>query len=337
MKKVLAVFDEDYMYAQRLTDYLNQKKNLPFRVMQFTSEETLKQYADKKEIAVLLISSILMSEGIRHCNIKTVIYLTDMEEKNEWDSGRAVYKYQSAEYVVREIFSCYDALFPPQTIKPIGIGNSKILGVYAPYGGSGRTIFSFLFGVILAERYRVLYLNMEGFSGLKKLFCEEFSNDLSDVLYYGSLKEDMQKVMENSFFQEYRGMKWIPPVCYPEDREYLTKENMENILRAYLESGQFDRIVIDIADHFFFAPNILDLCQELFIPIKDDILSKCKWQEFEEWMERTQRNGMKEKIRRIHLPQISEWGREGDYWEKLLYGDMADYVRSLMQGAGHEK
>ena len=46
MKKVLAVFDEDYMYAQRLTDYLNQKENLPFRVMQFTSEETLKQYAE---------------------------------------------------------------------------------------------------------------------------------------------------------------------------------------------------------------------------------------------------------------------------------------------------
>ena len=103
MKKILAVFDEDYLYAKRLTDYLNQKSRLPFHVVQFTKEEAMKAYANEHKIAVLLISPVFMREEMKQWNIGTVVYLTDMEGVNQLDSCRAVYKYQSAEHVVREL------------------------------------------------------------------------------------------------------------------------------------------------------------------------------------------------------------------------------------------
>lgn len=332
MKKILAVLDEDCLYAQHLTDYLNQKKKLPFYVVQFTSEEAFLHYADKQEISLLLISPDSMSETIKSCKIRTVVYLTDMEGKNEWDSCRAVYKYQSAENVVKELFACYDDLYPSRKWNPMGVGTCKMIGIYAPYGGSKKTTFSFLLGVILAEKYRVLYLSMEGFSGFTKWFHGDVSYDLSDMLYYGNLENDVWKDGKKSFLQEYKGLKWIPPVCYPEDREYLTKENTEKLLKGFLESGEFDRIVIDIADNFFFASNVLELCHEIYIPVKEDIMSQWKLQEFEEWLERSQKKEIKEKITKIHLPQISGWRNEGDYWEQFLSGEMGEYVRNLIQG-----
>lgn len=337
MKKILAVFDGDHLYAQRLTDYLNQKKKFPFQVIQFTNENALKSYAEEHVISVLLISTDVMNEEIRQWNIGTIVYLTNMEEQNEWDSCRTVYKYQSAENVVKELFSCYDALFPVGYMEPIWQEDSKIIGIYAPYGENRNTVFSFLFGVILAERYRVLYLNMEGFSGFTKMFCQDFLYDLSDILYYESLEDRHWKDKKELFIQEYKGMKWIPPVCYPEDREYLTKEMIEKILKELLKSKEFDRIVINIADHFFFASTILDLCHEIYIPIQDDVISGWKMSEFEEWMERSGRHDTKKKIKKIQLPcDDIRKGAEMSL-EQLMYGTMADYVRNLIRGTGNEE
>lgn len=335
MKKILAVFDEDYLYAKRLTDYLNQKSRLPFHVVQFTKEEAMKAYANEHKIAVLLISPVFMREKMKQWNIGTVVYLTDMEGVNQLDSCRAVYKYQSAEHVVRELSACYDALSPPGTMKGALKGACRLEGIYAPYGGSRKTTFALLLALILAERYRVLYLNMEGFSGFARLFGRECAYDLSDLLYFGSLNQWKEK--KDALIQDYKGMKWIAPVCYPEDRDYLTGERMEKILNELLECGEYDKIVIDIADHFFFSSRILDLCHEIYIPVKEDAISKWKLMEFDDWMERSGRAGMEEKIRRLHLPHVPVLKETENYLEQLMYGEMADYVRRLVKGAQDEE
>ena len=192
-----------------------------------------------------------------------------------------------------------------------------------------------LLALILAERYRVLYLNMEGFSGFARLFGRECAYDLSDLLYFGSLNQWKEK--KDALIQDYKGMKWIAPVCYPEDRDYLTGERMEKILNELLECGEYDKIVIDIADHFFFSSRILDLCHEIYIPVKEDAISKWKLMEFDDWMERSGRAGMEEKIRRLHLPHVPVLKETENYLEQLMYGEMADYVRRLVKGAQDEE
>ena len=43
----MAVYDLDLFYARRFADVMNQKENIPFAVMAFTSLERLRQYAGK--------------------------------------------------------------------------------------------------------------------------------------------------------------------------------------------------------------------------------------------------------------------------------------------------
>ena len=44
MVKVMAVYDEDPLYAGRLAEYVNQKETFPFQAMAFSDLEKLKEY-----------------------------------------------------------------------------------------------------------------------------------------------------------------------------------------------------------------------------------------------------------------------------------------------------
>ena len=63
-----------------------------------------------------------------------------------------------------------------------GRGLAKVLGVYSPVGRCLKTSFALTMGKLLAQEERVLYLNLEEFSGLSVLMKEEYKSDLSDLL-----------------------------------------------------------------------------------------------------------------------------------------------------------
>ncbi len=54
MKKLMAVYDADTRYAERLSDYVNRKEKGVFTAQAFTSKEKLAEYAKKHEIDVML-------------------------------------------------------------------------------------------------------------------------------------------------------------------------------------------------------------------------------------------------------------------------------------------
>ena len=45
MKKIMAVYDEDPFYAERLSDYINRKERGIFKAQAFTSKESLTEYS----------------------------------------------------------------------------------------------------------------------------------------------------------------------------------------------------------------------------------------------------------------------------------------------------
>ena len=64
MRKVMAVYDEDPLYAQRLADYVNQKEKLPFAAMAFSSLERLQDYLKDHPAEILLVGEA-SAEAVR--------------------------------------------------------------------------------------------------------------------------------------------------------------------------------------------------------------------------------------------------------------------------------
>ena len=78
MKKMMAVYDADTRYAERLSDYVNRKERGVFTAQAFTSKEKLAEYAAKHEIDVLLsgertedlyVGGNRTADGIRERNL----------------------------------------------------------------------------------------------------------------------------------------------------------------------------------------------------------------------------------------------------------------------------
>lgn len=53
--KIMAVYDEDALYARRLAEYVNRRETIPFTAMAFSNLERLKEYGDSHEIEILLV------------------------------------------------------------------------------------------------------------------------------------------------------------------------------------------------------------------------------------------------------------------------------------------
>ena len=55
-KNVLAVFDLEAAYACNFVEYVHRKNSMPFDIQAFTGLESLKAFAAKQKIEILLIS-----------------------------------------------------------------------------------------------------------------------------------------------------------------------------------------------------------------------------------------------------------------------------------------
>lgn len=333
MKRVMAVYDLDLFYARRFADVMNQKENIPFSVMAFSSLERLRQYAGEHPIEILLISSQADREEIRDLGIRQVITLTEGDSQEEDRTCPSVYKYQSSSGIIREVMACYSAEDGPEQTED---GRAaSVIGVYSPVGRCLKTSFALTLGQLMAADRRVLYVTLEDYSGLEAMTGEVYKHDFSDVLYYFS-QGNLNLMRLSGIVHSIGNMDYIPPARYPEDLSHISSEQMAELIRNLASGGGYEMIVLDVGNYGHQAVPILSACQIVYMPIKEDGISAAKLREFEEYVERTENSGVMDKIKKLKLPYHRGFGRKENYIEQLLWSELGDYVRKLLRG-GREK
>ena len=164
MKKIMAVYDEDPFYAERLSDYVNRKEKGIFKAQAFTSKERLEEFAKEHEIDVLLAGESVEKETFRELKTVQKIYLTEERDLERIREEPSVYKYQSGDDIIREIMAVYCEAPGVKTVFPgLTEREKRIIGVYSPVGKCLKASFSFVLGQLLSKKHKVLYLNMESY------------------------------------------------------------------------------------------------------------------------------------------------------------------------------
>ena len=101
MKKIMAVYDEDPFYAERLSDYINRKEDGIFSARAFTSRKRLEEFARDHGVDVLLTGTLSGEGSFPGLPSARRIYLTEEEGRGEGD-GHRIYKYQSGDDIFGE-------------------------------------------------------------------------------------------------------------------------------------------------------------------------------------------------------------------------------------------
>ena len=331
-KQIFAVCDLEAEYACNFMDYLNQKKNIPFEIQAFTSVESLVAYVKKNPVELLLISSEAMCREVGELDIGKIVILTEGSKPKELEKYTGVYKYQASSDVVREVMACYGAekaILPAQL--PVLKKTTEILGVYSPLGGCLQTCFALTLAQILGREKSVLYLNLEEYAGFEELMQKKFLHTLSDLLYFVRQEQAGITVKMNSMIQSMGSMDFIPPVQSPEDIRGTRWQDWEHLLQEIVLHSSYEAVILDVGDGIEEVFQILDLCTRVYVPVRDDRISKCKMEQFEKLLRLRDYSQLLAGIEKVLIPILSQNADNEFRIEELVWSELGDFVRELLE------
>ncbi len=330
MERIMAVYDMDPVYAQRFADVANQKERIPLTVVPFTTLEALKEYAATHTVEILLASVSVPEEQIKDVRAKFIVRLAEGEAADTARYFPNVYKYQPVDSVLREVMSCYCEQ-PIENSLVLLRKRARVMGIYSPIGRCLKTSLALTLGQQLARDGKVLYIGLEEFSGFSRLLGEQCRNDFSDVLYYFR-QGDFNVMRLKSLVYAWKEVDYLPPVRYPEDLEQMTGEEAGNLLEILASEMGYEYLIVDVGRLGRNMNPILEACDVIYMPIREDGVSAAKLEEFDDYLGAAGRQHLRERIKQVKLPDCKSLGRRDTYMEQLLWGEMGDYVRRLLKG-----
>ena len=304
------------------------KLNMMFSIQAFTSLESLKTYLEHHEIEVLLISTHAITRGVEEMMIPHIYILSEGEVLEAYKEYPTIYKYQSSELVMKEALSYYtndseDSSYYIQKKK------TQIIGVYSPIHRSYKTTFALALGQVLAERYRVLYMNLEEYSGFEELLQRESSRDLSDAFYYMKIEKGGFYEKLHLVIQSLGKLDYIPPMLMYKDLMDLESGDWAELIGGVAKHSGYERIIVDFSDCTTDLFKQLALCDRIFVPTKEDKISKAKLCQFEKILEYKELHDLQEQLIKIRIPFVESL-HQAEFWpESFQWGELGEYVRKL--------
>ena len=215
--KTLVIYDEEKQYANLLMDFFTSKRDIPFQTITFTDKSKLFQFLYSQKVEILLISSTAMEEEIEECDIKEIILLSDGSIPTDFSSYPSIYKFKSAENIVREVLEKFIEIENDKETFVVSKGNAKVVGVYSPVGRSGKTTFAIALAQILSEGHKTLFISFEEFAVFQNEMETTSPGNLADLMYYYKQNPETVSIKLQAIVQNINSLDYVSPIYYARD------------------------------------------------------------------------------------------------------------------------
>lgn len=273
----IVMADSDELYLNKITNYLLEKAS-DFEICSFTSKESMIKFITDKgnKIDVIAFSEDLLNDAISAANISVKILLTDGSYTDIKDF-EILNKYQKAEKFVNDIRMIYaDKTGHIEAVKT-GNKNTKIVGVYSPVGGCGKTTISIALAMAIAKRgNRVFYFNCEVINSTTDLFNNAPSGNMSEVYLAMKTKgaNAELKIIANKYEDPTTNITYINPAESTLELNELSISELKSLTEILGKISQFDVVIVDFDSSFDERKmEILSVCDDILMPFSPDLLS----------------------------------------------------------------
>ncbi len=329
-KNTLAIFDRDEEYVMRLMNYLNDSRSMPLEIQAFTDKKLLKDYVKEHEVDILLLPEEELDDDLSGAKTGEMMVLSEADSAQDCCGHRSICKYQSSENILREVM-CYYADRPASVPGLLPDRKTEITAVYSPIRRCFRTSFAIAMGQVLSERERVLYINLEEYSGFNQLLRKNYMTDLSDLLFYIGQKKRNFPCKLASMVQSLGGLDFIPPAVSPPDLRTVDEESWITFFNEVLRCD-YSRIILDFGESAAGFLNILSECGTIYTPVREDTVSLSKLEQYEAMLHILEYETILSRTEKISIPYFREMnGRI----ETLSQSPLGDYVRQLLLKEKH--
>lgn len=295
MKKLLFALYDTEGYMKSLAEYLG-KKNFLLESRLFTKMDSLTDFLREHHPDVLLLGQEIDQQQLQFLDhAESVIVLTEGNIVAERVSPfPLVFKYQSAEKVLQEIFQIIaetgDTV--PASLRSFG-GHTEFLGICRLYGEP--LPLQRIFSVKGGREKKSLFINMELLSGLEcgKQGTEQLRG-MSEIIFYLKQKSDKLSAKVRALAKEWEGSDYLYPVEDYRDLYSISRDDVDRLLLMLADETDYERVVFDVGFLNDTALYLLYCCDRIYIP-----RAKNNWEE-------NQRNALERLLTREGLEDMVE-------------------------------
>lgn len=271
----IAIVDKNREYLDRLVEVLQEYRELT--VSMFTSAERLEQMLQTKKIDIVLYDPDVSDTKINltGCGMGICLYSDEAQNTSLYTDAKKVLKYQRVSMLYKEILK----LYAEEANISFDLGNShktRLLAVYSPIGGSGKTTISLAMASKLASYGKnVLYLNMEQLNSSSCLnpFVEEGLISLVEAV---NENQNFELSMKGIMKKGLNGVLYIEGFERIVDYNIVAKDEAYKVLDNIRKSNVCDVVIVDMNSY------IDDIGKTVF-ELADDIVVIEKPGDFPNW------------------------------------------------------
>lgn len=333
MQKIkIAVCDTETVYCERLTEYLVSQGRENCEILMYTNPDAFWEDQRTRNCHAALMGEEFWRVYVHEGGVTRYIYLCEDKVPDEWNEFPAIYKYQSAENIMREI---YGLIEEPEESRGAFLGNKEIIGVYSPHQHELQSMFTLTMARMLGEQEKVLYLNFMDCAGFADLYGESYEQDIADLLYVTRAQAASFGTRLRSMTHSIGGVDYIPPAVNPENLHEAGKEDYMNLLQLICKRTDYDVVIIDFGAMVPGFYEMLRACKVLYCPVKEGFLYRCRIHQFQECLAITDSHDMDHDIRYIQLSaEIENIQSEEQLRQQIFWGEFGDFIRQQLFGGG---
>ena len=332
---IFAICDTETEYAFRFMEFLSHRKNIMFEIRVFTSAEKLLEFAAENAIEILLISERSMCDEVAFIDVGKLIILTESRRAAGYPDCMNIYKYQSSDLVVREIMEEYGKTAGGK--QPASVVNRKVqvIGVYSPVPYPQKMLLSLAVAMELARRKRVLYLNLESFTGFGEFTGKTYERNLSDLIYLFRQSPAGFPYKMSSMVHSLGRLDFLPPIATPSDYMEITGEEWIRFFETIGNTSSYEVLFLDIGNAIPDVMLLLAYCSHIYLPVSNDPLSAARRREFETLLDKTDNGMIREKLEPVFPPEYTCGGEGMQVLEELPWSSLGTFAGALCaQGTG---
>ena len=300
LTKLLAIYDTEASYAARLMDYMKRATVADFEILMFTRRESLEEFL-KDHVVELLLLGEEMQEELPRENIRFTVRLSGSKAIGRKEAIQTIYKYQSAREVLNDLLACYmKAQGSQSSVRDRAL---SLISVFAPVGGLQEGTYARNLALCLAEKQKVLLLQMEQLPVSEEIDLTEKKQALSEFIYY--LKEEhtqfIPKLKEQLMFSG--KLAYLSGIAHGLDLLSLGKEDAVRLIEELRKSTDFEAVIFYLGIYTEFAIEVMKHSDYNHILANESSYSRGVLREWDRQMEFIKVDTKAEHYKRLLLPE----------------------------------
>lgn len=278
MKIRIGILEQDRVYVSRLIRYFTTYYIDKIEISAFYDLEKFLEFIQHSPIDIFLASPDLVPADLELPRTMIMAHISEVSQAESLNGVKAVYKYQKAESLYREILGLYAELDKKTAYKESD-GTGQLHFFMGASGGVGTTTMAASCAVRLASYgKKVLYFNLEENGILTPFLQGDGTATLSDVLYaVKSNRSNLVLKLESIVRKSNQGVYFYEPFALALDAHELLAEELEEILKTIMQYQTYDHIIVDADSTVLWKRDLLmQFSKNIFIVSDGSVISNMK-------------------------------------------------------------